>query len=75
MEIKTRNGIINVSNKDVVLFNGACWQLLTQTYFSDYHYRYYLLNKAKCEKWVKDGVLVLKKASNQMGLWYYRFNV
>lgn len=83
MEIKARTRIFNVTKNDVVLFNGACWSLLTQTYYGDYSNIHPTLAKAKCEKWVKDGILVLEKEEKvyttqegkKMGLFYYRFTV
>lgn len=37
MEIKCGRRIFNVTSKDLILDNGACYQLITQKYFKDWH--------------------------------------
>lgn len=80
VEIKTRNGIFVITEKDVVLFNGACWQLMSQTYRSGWDNLHPHLSATKCEKWLKKGALKLVKEDGlytapngkQMGCWYYQ---
>lgn len=82
MNIKVKNGVFNLTDKDVLLFNGACWQLITQEYFTGWHSACPRFPMVKCKKWVKKGALTLIKEKDlyktadgqQMGLWYYKVN-
>lgn len=46
-----------VSGKDRILFNGACYILVTQTYRSGWSRVNPTLSKVKCKKWIKQGIL------------------
>ena len=72
-----------IGEKDVVLFNGACWQLITQTIFKGRHNTYPRMAKSLCQKLLKKNVLILVKKEKeymtsdgeQMGLYYYKFDI
>lgn len=81
--LKIGRNTFEISEKDVVLFNGACWQLITQKVFRDWHYHFPTMSKALCDKLLKKNVLNLVKKENEymtsdgerMGLYYYKFDV
>lgn len=74
IKINIRNRIFNIGEKDIVLFNGACYQLITQRYHSEkFSFMYPVLSKQKSNKWVKSGTLVLYK--EESGLKYYKFDL
>ena len=82
-ELKIGRKVFDITEKDVVLFNGACWQLITQTIFSGWHSYYPTMSKTICEKFVKKGILVIYQKKDeyitmngeQMGLYYYKFDI
>ena len=82
-ELKIGRRVWNITEKDIVLFNGACWQLITQTYFTDWSHCYPIMSKAMCEKFVRKNILVMFKKEReyltqdgrQMGLYYYKFDL
>ena len=82
-ELKIGRKVFDITEKDVVLFNGACWQLITQEIFSNYHYYSPTMSKTMCKKFVKKGILVMFKKEKeyttmdgtQMGLYYYKFDM
>ena len=58
-----------VSEKDLILDTGACYQLITQTYYKDWSYIYPLVSKATFNKLLKTGVIRLsdKKYKSFLG--------
>jgi len=46
-----------ISEKDRILFNGAVYVLVTQTYHSGWDRVNPTVSKAKCNKWIKQGIL------------------
>ena len=82
-ELKIGRRVFDITENDVVLFNGACWILITQTYFADWHNHYPLMSKTMCEKFVKKNILVMFKKEGeyltqdgkQMGMYYYKFDM
>lgn len=82
-ELKISRKVFDITKKDVVLFNGACWQLITQTIFGGWHSYYPKMSKTMCEKFVKKGILILTNKKDeyitedgkQMGLYYYKFDI
>lgn len=78
-ELKINRRNFDITNRDIVLFNGACWQLITQTYFNHRP----LMPKTMCERFVKKGILVMHQkkdeyitsSGKQMGLYYYKFDI
>ena len=81
--LKIGRMFFDITEKDVVLFNGACWQLISQTVFQGWHNHYPSMSKIMCEKFVKNGILVLYQKKDeyitqegeQMGLYYYKFDM
>ena len=81
--LKIGRNTFEINEKDVVLFNGACWQLITQKVYRDWHYYSPTMSKTLCAKLLKKNVLILVKKENefvtsdgkQIGLYYYKFDV
>ena len=82
-ELHINRRVYDITERDVVLFNGAVWQLITQNYFSGWHSYYPKISKITCEKFVKKNILVMFKkekeylteSGQQMGLYYYKFDM
>ena len=85
MDIIASRRHFDVTNKDLVLYNGACYQLWTQAYVV-YETRYHIPHNAapiipnnRAEKWINQGILVLEKvtgnAEDRSEMKYYRFNI
>lgn len=81
--LKIGRMFFDITEKDVVLFNGACWQLISQTIHSGWNSYYPPMSKIMCEKFVKKGILVLYQKKDEyitqegkrMGLYYYKFDM
>lgn len=81
--LKVGRHLYDINENDVVMFNGACWQLITRSIFSGWHSYPPTVSKVICEKFVKKGILVLYKKEReyttaegkQMGLYYYKFDI
>lgn len=82
-ELKLGRNIFDITDRDVVLFNGVCWQLISQEIYKGYHTCSPSISKIMCEKFVKKGILImykkekeyLTKDNKQMGLYYYKFDM
>lgn len=82
-KLKIGRKTFEITEKDVVLFNGSCWQLISQKVYRDWHYYSPSMSKVLCEKLLKKDVLILVKSKDefttqsgkQMGLYYYKFNM
>ena len=82
-ELKIGRRVFDITEKDIVMFNGACWQLITQTIHSGWNNYSPKASKTMCEKFVKKGILVmyrkeqeyLTQDGKQMGLYYYKFDM
>lgn len=82
-ELKIGRRVFDITENDVVMFNGACWQLITQTVHSGWHDYYPTVSKTLCEKLLKKDILILTKKKDeyttlegkQMGLYYYKFDM
>lgn len=83
MIVKIGRNHFDITEDDVVLFNGAIWQLITQK-ISKCCYNYSpVVAKNKANKWKKTGAIYLVKetglykteSGEQMGLRYYKFNI
>lgn len=70
--IKHRKGELTLTDKDIIMDNGACFQLITQSYMEGWHSRYYELSKTTCKKLIKNQELILHKRDEQKGLNYYK---
>lgn len=82
-ELKIGRRLFDINDKDIVLYNGACWQLMTQTYFDGWHSTCPVMSKTMCDKFVKKNILVHFKTANEyetadgrkFGLHYYKFDM
>ena len=82
-ELKIGRRVFDITEKDIVMFNGACWQLITQTIHSGWNNYYPTVSKTLCEKLLKKNILILVKkereytteSGKQMGLYYYKFDI
>lgn len=82
-ELKIGRQVFDITEKDIVMFNGACWQLITQTVRGGWHDYYPTVSKTLCEKLLKKNILILVKkereytteSGKQMGLYYYKFDM
>jgi hypothetical protein len=82
-ELKIGRRTFNITDDDVVMHNGTCWQLMSQTYFDGWHRITPIMSKTMCEKFVKKNILVMYKKEReyvttdgrQMGLYYYKFDM
>ena len=83
MIVKIGRNHFDITEDDVVLFNGAIWQLISQRIAKGWNKYVPVIGKIKAEKWKKTGVIYLVKetglykteSGKQMGLWYYKFNI
>lgn len=82
-DLKIGRIVYDINEKDVVLFNGVCWMLLTR-YIRNGWYEYNpTMSKTLCNKFAKKNILVLFKKEREyvtqngqkMGLYYYKFNM
>ena len=72
LKIKVRKKELLLTEKDIIMDNGACFQLITQSYIENWHSRYYVISKTTCKKLIKDQVLILHNRDEQKGLNYYK---
>lgn len=83
MIVKIGRNYFDITEDDIVLFNGAIWQLITKKIAKGWYHYSPVVAKNKANKWKKTGALYLVKetglykteSGNQMGLWYYKFNI
>lgn len=83
MKIKIGREEFDITEEDIVLFNGALWQLLTQNISKGWNHYVPVIEKTKAEKWKRAGAIYLVKETGlyktkdgrQMGAWYYKFNI
>ena len=82
-ELKFGRNVFDITDEDVVMFNGACWQLISQKIFDGWYDYPPKVSKTMCEKFVKKGILVIYRKEQeyvtqdgrQMGLYYYKFDM
>lgn len=55
MEIKCGRRTFNVTSKDLILDNGACYQLITQKYFKNWYEVSPIVAKSTFKKLLKEG--------------------
>lgn len=84
VKIKINRYMKIIDEKDLVLDNGACIQVITQCgSFVDYGYAPLIMSKKQFKDLLKKGFLIIdvsetKKAGNGYGgkgLYYFRFNI
>lgn len=81
-KLKIGRRIFDIDDEDVVMSNGACWQLTTQRYFDGRHYVTPVMSKIMCEKFVKKNILIHFKTTDEyvtaegkkFGFYYYKFD-
>lgn len=81
MKIKCGRKEFEVNEKDVLLFNGVCWQLLTKEVRSGYGFATPTVSTKLCNKLLKENKIYMFRREReyitsdgkQMGLYYYRF--
>lgn len=81
--LKVGREIYDINKDDIVLFNGACWQLITRKVFNGWHEYSPTMSKTLCKKLLNKNILVLIKkeaeyvtaSGEQMGLYYYKFDI
>lgn len=61
MELKLNRRIFDVTDKDLILDNGACYQLITQTYHKDFYDHSPIVPKTTFKKLLKAGLIRLSK--------------
>lgn len=74
-ELKIGRKTYTITESDSVLFNGFCYQLVTQNYQSGWNRVTPKLSKTKAEKWIKQGYLKFNYKTNLLGasMYYYKF--
>ena len=61
MKVKLNRREFNLKKGDLILDNGACYQLLTQTYHKSFNDYYPIISKTLFKKLLKDGNIKLSK--------------
>ena len=74
-ELKLGCRTYTITESDRILFNGNCYQLVTQSYRSGWSNVKPILAKANAEKCIKQGYLVEGSKTQRLGvsMIYYRF--
>lgn len=74
-KLKIGRRTYTITENDNVLFNGACYLLVSQHYQSGWQRISPHLSKVKAEKWVKQGYLKFNYETNVLGvsMLYYKF--
>lgn len=83
MIVKIGRNHFDITEDDVVLFNGAIWQLISQKIAKGWYHYSPVVAKNKANKWEKTGAIYLVKetglykseSGEKMGLRYYKFNI
>lgn len=74
-ELKIGRRTYTITENDRILFNGTCYQLVTQDYRSGWYKVTPVLAKTKAAKYIKQGYLVegSKTQSHGVPMIFYRF--
>lgn len=72
MELNLYKRKFFVTSKDRIMDNGACYQLITQTYYKDWYQICPLVSKTLFRKLLKEGKIVLSK-EKYLGCDLYEF--
>lgn len=70
--INTRRGKVIITKKDIIMDNGACFQLMTQKYTNQFSSFCYELSKVTCKRLIKKNILILNNRDNVKELNYYK---
>ena len=65
LKMKHRRGELTLTEKDVIMDNQACFQLITQEYSEGWHKINYTLSSTTCKKLIKQGELILVKTTGE----------
>jgi hypothetical protein len=68
MDIKCGVRTFKVTNEDLILDNGACYQLITKNYFKDWYYHTPIVAKTLFNKLLKEGKIRKSKKKYKSGL-------
>lgn len=83
MKLKFGHKEFDITNEDVVFFNGACYQCYTKYVFEGWHSYPVVISNTRAKQLIKSNMLVETKrefayvAANGREFWniWYRFNV
>ena len=78
MVVKCGRREFTLDKTDEILYNGACYQIVTQTYNQGFSEYYPIIAKVRAEKMIKDGILILERTEGNdyvKNLEYYRLNL
>ena len=70
MKIKCGHREFEVNSNDIIMYNGACYQIVTKEYSKGWDRLTPVISKVKAEKMVKDGLLIVVKKIDR--LTYYK---
>jgi len=65
LKIKHRRGELTLTEKDIIMDNQSCFQLITQTYLEGWHKYNFMLASTTCKKLIKKGELILVKTTGE----------
>ena len=67
--------VFTITDKDRIMFNGACYILVTQRTWFGYSQGCPTVPKKYAEKWIKEGILVVGEDYTSFGVTYplYKF--
>jgi hypothetical protein len=65
LKMKHRRGELTLTEKDVIMDNGSCFQLITQTYQDGWYECNYTLSSTTCRKLIKQSELTLVKTTGE----------
>lgn len=82
-ELKFGRYVFDITEQDVILFNGVCWQLISRRIHRGGYDYPPQVSEALCENFVKKGILIMYKKEReyltrdgrQMGSYYYKFDI
>ncbi len=66
MIIKCGRREFDLNSKDIIMFNGACYQIITRKIPAGWHYSAPILAKGKAEKMIRNGTLKVVKKDNSL---------
>lgn len=67
MLIKCGRKECELSNQDVVMWNGAIYQVITKRNFGSWHSDTPIIARAKAEKMIKEGILIKSDIPHRYG--------
>lgn len=81
--LKVGRNTFDINENDIIMFNGACWQLITREVYSGWNCCSPTVSKTLCQKLLSKDILRLVKKEREyvtangelMGIYYYKFNI